>query len=72
MHVLLAGGWRALCDLFAGFEQTLIGAGALFHLAARDPAAHRLVSEVAGLLKPRSAYQAPKLREKLQRIMAER
>ena len=53
-------------------EQRLQVAGALFHLAARDPAAHQLVTEVANLLKPRSAYQDPELREKLQRIMAER
>ena len=54
------------------FQQQIQIAGALVHLAACDPAAHQLTAEVANLLKPRSAYQDPELRQKLQRMMIEK
>jgi len=51
----------------ADFEQTLKFGAALGKLAARDPAVHRLTSEVQHLLKPRSVYQDPDL---VQRVLA--
>jgi len=51
----------------ADLEQTLKFGIALGKLAARDPAVHRLTSEVQHLLKPRSVYRDPEL---VQRVMA--
>jgi len=51
----------------ADLEQTLKFGAALGKLAARDPAVHRLTSEVQHLLKPRSVYQDPDL---VQRVLA--
>jgi 2-polyprenyl-6-methoxyphenol hydroxylase-like FAD-dependent oxidoreductase len=50
------------------FHQTIRFGLALTKLAARDPAVHKLNSEVAHLLKPLSVYQDPEL---VQRVMAE-
>jgi hypothetical protein len=54
------------------FQQQLQVAITMLHVAARDPALHPLVTEVANFLKHRSAYQESELREKLQRMMAKR
>jgi 2-polyprenyl-6-methoxyphenol hydroxylase-like FAD-dependent oxidoreductase len=51
----------------ADFEQTLRFGMALGKLAARDPAVHRLTSEVQHLLRPRSVYRDPEL---VQRVLA--
>lgn len=50
------------------FEATLKFVDALNHVAARDPAVHKLMLEVQHLLKPRSAYQDPAV---MSLIMAE-
>jgi hypothetical protein len=44
---------------------------ALGKLAARDPAVHKLVAEVAHLLKPRRVYQDPEMQQRLHEVMAE-
>jgi hypothetical protein len=44
---------------------------AMGKLAARDPAVHKLVAEVAHLLKPRRVYQEPEIQQRLQEVMAE-
>lgn len=54
----------------ADFEQTLKFGIALGKLAARDPAVHRLTSEVQHLLKPRSVYQDPELVQRVLAMMA--
>ena len=54
----------------ADFEQTLKFGIALGKLAARDPAVHRLTSEVQHLLKPRSVYQDPDLMQRVLAVMA--
>ncbi len=54
----------------ADFEQTLKFGIALGKLAARDPAVHRLTSEVQHLLKPRSVYQDPDLVQRVLAVMA--
>jgi hypothetical protein len=41
-------------------------------LAARDPIAHKLVYEVAHLLRPRSVYRDPELVEQVLAVMAEK
>jgi len=50
------------------FAQTIRFGLALTKLAARDPAVHKLTSEVAHLLKPRSVYLDPEL---VQRVTAQ-
>ncbi len=55
----------------ADFEQRLQVGIAMSKLAARDPAVHKLVAEVAHLLKPRSVYQDPELTQRLHEVMAE-
>jgi 2-polyprenyl-6-methoxyphenol hydroxylase-like FAD-dependent oxidoreductase len=55
----------------ADFEQQLKAGIAMGKLAARDPAVHKLVTEVAHLLKPRRVLQDPELRQRLQEVMAE-
>lgn len=54
------------------FRQQLRAGIALTELAARDPAVHKLVTEVGNLLKPHSAYQDPALVQRLQDILTER
>ncbi len=54
----------------ADFEQTLKFGAALGKLAARDPAVHRLTSEVQHLLKPRSVYQDPDLVQRVRAMMS--
>jgi hypothetical protein len=44
---------------------------AMDKLAARDPAVHKLVAEVAHLLKPRRVFQEPELQQRLRDVMAE-
>jgi len=56
----------------ADFEQTVKFGVALTRLAARDPAVHRLTSEVQHLLKPRSVYQDPDLVQRVLATMASR
>lgn len=51
----------------ADFEVAIKFGSALGKLAARDPIVHRLVAEVAHLLKPRSVYREPEL---VQRVLA--
>ena len=53
----------------ADLEQTLKFGMALGKLAARDPAVHRLTSEVQHLLKPRSVYQDPELVQKVMAVL---
>lgn len=48
-------------------QQIFKFAFALNRLAAEDPAVHKLIAEVAHLLKPRSVYQDPEL---VQRVLA--
>ena len=55
----------------ADFEQQLKVGMAMGKLAARDPAVHKLIAEVAHLLKPRSIYQDPEIQQRLQEVMAE-
>ncbi|MDH3604811.1 MAG: squalene monooxygenase, partial [Candidatus Tectomicrobia bacterium] len=55
----------------ADFKQRLKVGLAMGKLAARDPAIHKLVAEVAHLLKPRSVYQEPEFQQRLQEVMAE-
>jgi len=45
---------------------------ALTRLAARDPIVHKLVYEVAHLLRPRSVYRDPELVERVLAVMAEK
>jgi 2-polyprenyl-6-methoxyphenol hydroxylase-like FAD-dependent oxidoreductase len=52
-------------------EQRLKVGLALNKLAARDPAVHKLLTEVQHLLKPRSVLQDPELTERIQAVMAE-
>ena len=54
----------------ADFEQTLKFGAGLGKLAARDPAVHRLTSEVQHLLKPRSVYQDPDLVQRVRAMMS--
>ena len=54
----------------ADFEQTVKFGAALGKLAARDPAVHRLTSEVQHLLKPRSVYQDPDLVQRVRALMS--
>ena len=51
----------------ADLETTLKFGMALTHLAAEDPAVHKLTVEVQQLLRPRSAYGDPAL---VQRVLA--
>jgi 2-polyprenyl-6-methoxyphenol hydroxylase-like FAD-dependent oxidoreductase len=51
-------------------KDKLIFEGALNRLAARDPAAHRLMVEVAHLLKPRSVLNEPGLVRQIEQEMA--
>ena len=53
------------------FEPTIKFALALTKLAARDPAAHKLIVEVQHLLKPRSVYRDPELVQRVMAVMAE-
>jgi len=55
----------------ADFEQQLKVGMAMGKLAARDAAVHKLVAEVAHLLKPRRVYQDPEIQQRLQEVMAE-
>jgi 2-polyprenyl-6-methoxyphenol hydroxylase-like FAD-dependent oxidoreductase len=55
----------------ADFEQRLKAGMAMDKLAARDPAVHKLVAEVAHLLKPRRVFQEPELQQRLRDVMAE-
>ena len=52
-------------------EQQLKVGMAMGKLAARDPAVHKLVAEVAHLLKPRRVYQDPEMQQRLHEVMAE-
>lgn len=52
-------------------EETLQFGLALNRLAARDPAVHRLMAEVSHLLKPRSVYRDPELRDRVMAVLAE-
>lgn len=54
----------------ADFEQTVKFGAALGKLAARDPAVHRLTSEVQHLLKPRNVYQDPDLVQRVRVLMS--
>lgn len=54
----------------ADLAQRLAFAGTLMRLAADDAAVHRLILEVAHLLKPRSAYLAPAPLARIQSLMA--
>ena len=53
----------------ADFEQSLRFGMALTKLAARDPAVHKLTAEVGSLLKPRSVYLDPELRQRVMEVM---
>jgi 2-polyprenyl-6-methoxyphenol hydroxylase-like FAD-dependent oxidoreductase len=53
----------------ADFEQSLRFGMALTKLAARDPAVHKLTAEVGSLLKPRSVYLDPELRQRVLEVM---
>ena len=55
----------------ADFEQQLKVGMAMGKLAARDPAVHKLVAEVAHLLKPRRVYQDLEMQQRLHEVMAE-
>lgn len=55
----------------ANFEQQLKAGAAIGKLAARDPDVHKLVAEVAHLLKPRRVYQEPEFQQRLHEVMAE-
>jgi hypothetical protein len=54
----------------ADLEQQLKVSLAMNKLAARDPAVHKLLSEVQHLLKPRSVLQTPELEQRLQAVLA--
>ncbi len=56
----------------ADFAQRRKAGIAMGKLAAQDPTVHKLMAEVANLLKPRSVYQDPALRERLREVMAAR
>jgi len=51
-------------------EQRLAFSEALNHLAAEDPAVHKLLFEVLHLLKPRSALGDPDLVERVKALTA--
>lgn len=53
------------------FRQRLQIGMATTKLAFRDPAVHKLVVEVAHLLKPRHVLQTPELQQRIQAVMAE-
>jgi len=53
----------------ADFEQSLRFGMALTKLAARDPAVHKLTAEVGSLLKPRTVYLDPELRQRVLELM---
>ena len=53
------------------FEGWIKFQAALLRLAALDPIAHKLMMEVQGLLKPRSAYSDPEFLRRLKAVMAE-
>jgi 2-polyprenyl-6-methoxyphenol hydroxylase-like FAD-dependent oxidoreductase len=53
------------------FERTLKFGFALTRLAAQDPAVHKLMFEVQHLLKPRSVYQDPEIKQRVLEVMAE-
>ena len=53
------------------FESRLNFGRALMQLAARDPAVHKLTTEVQHLLKPRSVYRDPELVRRVMAVMAE-
>jgi 2-polyprenyl-6-methoxyphenol hydroxylase-like FAD-dependent oxidoreductase len=53
------------------FEQSLRFGMALTKLAARDPAVHKLTAEVGSLLKPRTVYLDPELRQRVMEVMEE-
>lgn len=55
----------------ADLENTLRFGAGVFKLAARDPAVHKLMVEVAHLLKPNSVYREPAFVERVQAVMAE-
>jgi len=50
------------------FAQTLQFGAAVTRLAAREPHVHKIMAEVANLLRPRSAYREPDL---MKRVLAE-
>lgn len=52
-------------------EQTLAFSAALIHLAAEDPAVHKLLFEVLHLLKPHSGLRDPDLVERVKAMTAE-
>jgi 2-polyprenyl-6-methoxyphenol hydroxylase-like FAD-dependent oxidoreductase len=52
-------------------ENILKFSGALFKIAAEDPAVHKVLIEVQHLLKPQSAYREPELARRVQAVMAE-
>jgi 2-polyprenyl-6-methoxyphenol hydroxylase-like FAD-dependent oxidoreductase len=52
-------------------ENILKFSGALFKIAAEDPAVHKVLMEVQHLLKPQSAYREPELARRVQAVMAE-
>ena len=51
-------------------EQRLTFSEGLNHLAAEDPAVHKLLAEVLHLLKPRSALNDPDLVERVKALAA--
>ena len=51
-------------------KQRLAFSEALNHLAAEDPAVHKLLAEVLHLLKPRSALNDPDLVERVKALAA--
>ena len=52
-------------------QETLKFGAGVFTLAAREPEAHKLFSEVQQLLKPNSVYRDPSFVARVQAIMAE-
>lgn len=59
---------NATGDRPSDFAQTLQFGAAVTRLAAREPDAHKIMVEVANLLRPRSAYREPDL---MRRVLAE-
>jgi hypothetical protein len=55
----------------AGLRNTLKFGAAVSTPVARDPAVHKLFSEVQQLLKPNGVYREPDFVERVQAIMAE-
>lgn len=55
----------------ADLEQQLKVGLAINKIAARDPAVHKLLSEVQHLLKPRSVLQTPEFEQRIQAVLAE-